>query len=91
MNQNKENIPLVEKYRPTNFENIVLDPLNKQIFKNIYHKICKTCFITSNPIPLKMMLKKMDLIENDFVRLPLKIPTKDQKVLDEIKNILLNI
>lgn len=54
-------------------------------------KICKTCFITSNPIPLKMMLKKMDLIENDFVRLPLKIPIKDQKVLDEIKNILLNI
>jgi len=58
---------------------------------NCIDKICKTCFITSNPIPLKMMLKKMDLIENDFVRLPLKIPTKDQKVLDEIKNILLNI
>ena len=25
----------VEKYRPTNFENIVLDPLNKKILKNI--------------------------------------------------------
>ena len=28
-------IPWVEKYRPTNFENIVLDPLNKQILTNI--------------------------------------------------------
>lgn len=30
-----ENIPWVEKYRPTNFENIVIDDLNKKIFKNI--------------------------------------------------------
>ena len=28
-------IPWVEKYRPNNFENIVLDPLNKQILTNI--------------------------------------------------------
>lgn len=28
-------IPWVEFYRPTEFENIVLDPLNKRIFKNI--------------------------------------------------------
>ena len=58
---------------------------------NQIDKICKTCFITSNPIPLKMMLKMMNLITNDFVRLPLKVPTKDQKVIDEIKYILLNI
>lgn len=30
-----ENIPWVEKYRPDNFNEIVLDPVNKQIFKNI--------------------------------------------------------
>jgi len=35
MNISKEFIPFVEKYRPTQFENIVLDPLNKQILKNI--------------------------------------------------------
>jgi DNA polymerase III delta prime subunit len=29
------NIPWVEKYRPTIFENIVLDPFNKQILQNI--------------------------------------------------------
>ena len=34
-NNNKEFIPFCEKYRPSDFEDIVLDPLNKQIFKNI--------------------------------------------------------
>jgi DNA polymerase III delta prime subunit len=29
------NIPLIEKYRPTNFEDIILDPLNRQLFENI--------------------------------------------------------
>jgi DNA polymerase III delta prime subunit len=29
------NIPWVEKYRPTIFENIVLDPVNKKIFQNV--------------------------------------------------------
>jgi replication factor C subunit 3/5 len=35
MNISKEFIPFVEKYRPTEFDNIVLDPLNKKILKNI--------------------------------------------------------
>jgi len=35
MNISKENIPFVEKYRPTHFDNIVLDPINKKILKNI--------------------------------------------------------
>jgi 4-hydroxy-tetrahydrodipicolinate synthase len=54
---------------------------------NKIDKVCKACFVTSNPIPLKMILKKMCLIENDYVRLPLKVPTKDQKVFDEINNL----
>lgn len=32
---NNNNPPWVEKYRPTEFENIVLDPINKRIFENI--------------------------------------------------------
>jgi len=32
------NIPWVEKYRPTDFENIILDPLNKRFFENIIKK-----------------------------------------------------
>jgi replication factor C subunit 3/5 len=35
MNINKEFVPFVEKYRPTLFEEIVLNPLNKIILKNI--------------------------------------------------------
>ena len=32
---NIENIPLMEKYRPSKFDDIVLDPINKTILKNI--------------------------------------------------------
>ncbi len=35
MYMNKDYIPWVEKYRPTNFENIVLCETNKRIFSNI--------------------------------------------------------
>ena len=35
MNIKNQFIPLVERWRPTNFEEIVLDPLNKKILKNI--------------------------------------------------------
>ena len=28
-------VPLVERHRPKQFDDIVLDPLNKQILKNI--------------------------------------------------------
>ena len=30
-----KNIPWVEKYRPTTFKNIVLDPINKRIFEKL--------------------------------------------------------
>ena len=32
---NKSGIPWVEKYRPTQFDDIVLSPINKSVFKNI--------------------------------------------------------
>ena len=34
----KTTIPWVEKYRPTQFEDIVLDPMNRKLFENILHK-----------------------------------------------------
>jgi replication factor C subunit 3/5 len=34
----KISIPWVEKYRPTQFANIVLDPLNRELFENIIQK-----------------------------------------------------
>jgi DNA polymerase III delta prime subunit len=42
MNHSSENIPWVEKYRPTNFKDIVLDEINKKFLLNI---------IESNHIP----------------------------------------
>lgn len=35
MKNNKNNIPWIEKYRPTNFDEIVLDKFNKRIFDNM--------------------------------------------------------
>jgi replication factor C subunit 3/5 len=35
MSISKTSIPWVEKYRPTQFDNIVLDPVNREIFENI--------------------------------------------------------
>jgi replication factor C subunit 3/5 len=37
-NKTITNAPWVEKYRPKNFDNIVLDPINRQIFTNILEK-----------------------------------------------------
>lgn len=38
LNLKKEFIPFVEKHRPAHFDDIVLDPLNKKILKNIIEK-----------------------------------------------------
>ena len=38
MSQEKSDIPWVEKYRPTHFDNIVLDPINRTLFEKIIEK-----------------------------------------------------
>jgi replication factor C subunit 3/5 len=35
---NNANMPWIERYRPTKFDDIVLDPINKKIFENILKK-----------------------------------------------------
>ena len=35
---NGQSMPWVEKYRPTHFDGIVLDPLNREFFQNIIQK-----------------------------------------------------
>ena len=36
--ETKEDIPWVEKYRPTHFDDIVLDSINRKLFKQIIQK-----------------------------------------------------
>jgi replication factor C subunit 3/5 len=38
MNSANDQIPWIEKYRPTQFDHIVLDPLNREFFQNIIQK-----------------------------------------------------
>jgi len=38
MNNINSSIPWVEKYRPSQFDDIVMDPLNREIFQNILNK-----------------------------------------------------
>lgn len=55
---------------------------------NSIHVICNTCFITSNPVPLKMILKKMNLISSNKVLLPLKTPIGNEKIDDQIESVI---
>jgi 4-hydroxy-tetrahydrodipicolinate synthase len=55
---------------------------------NPIHVICNTCFITSNPVPLKMILKKMNLISSNKVLLPLKTPIGNEKIDDQINSVI---
>ena len=36
-NKQNTNMPWIERYRPTKFDDIVLDPMNKKIFENIIY------------------------------------------------------
>lgn len=52
---------------------------------NMIEHVAKTCFLTSNPVPLKMILYRMKLISSEYVRLPLVV-TKNQKIIQDIDN-----
>jgi replication factor C subunit 3/5 len=86
-------IPWMEAYRPTNFEDIVLDPLNKEILKNIIEKDSfpnllfygppgtgKTTTIINliNAYQLKTGVKKKDLI--------IHLNASDERGIDIIRN-----
>ena len=86
-------IPYVELYRPKNFENIVLDPLNKQILKNIIETSYfpnllfygppgtgKTTTIINliNAYQVKLNMKNKDLI--------IHLNASDERGIDIIRN-----
>jgi 4-hydroxy-tetrahydrodipicolinate synthase len=53
-----------------------------EVYNKIEH-VCKTCFITSNPVPLKMILYRLGYITSENVRMPLKVST-NPKIINEI-------
>jgi 4-hydroxy-tetrahydrodipicolinate synthase len=58
---------------------------NALIKYNSIEHIIKTCFVTSNPVPLKIILHKLGLTNFSNVRLPLVLP-KNQSIINEINN-----
>jgi replication factor C subunit 3/5 len=89
----KSGIPYVELYRPTQFEDIVLDPLNRQILKNIIDTSCfphlllfggpgtgKTTSIINliNAYQKKLNIKNKDLI--------IHLNASDERGIDIIRN-----
>jgi len=93
MSHNKEFIPFCEKYRPNNFEDIVLDPLNKKILKNIIETLYfpnllfygppgtgKTTTIINliNAYQNKLNVKNKDLI--------IHLNASDERGIDIIRN-----
>ena len=93
MTHNKEFIPFCEKYRPSDFEEIVLDPLNKQILKNIIDTLYfpnllfygppgtgKTTTIINliNAYQNKLNIKNKDLI--------IHLNASDERGIDIIRN-----
>ena len=93
MSHNKEFIPFCEKYRPNNFEDIVLDTLNKKILKNIIETLYfpnllfygppgtgKTTTIINliNAYQNKLNVKNKDLI--------IHLNASDERGIDIIRN-----
>jgi 4-hydroxy-tetrahydrodipicolinate synthase len=55
-----------------------------KIYNNLEH-VAETCFITSNPIPLKMILYRLGIVKYQHVRLPLVEP-KNDSLIKKINN-----
>ena len=50
-------IPWVEKYRPTNFDGLILDPLNRKILMNILEKtLFQICYFMDHQEQVKQLL-----------------------------------
>jgi 4-hydroxy-tetrahydrodipicolinate synthase len=69
----------------------ITNDYNKALQKyNKIEHIIKTCFITSNPVPLKMILFRLKLTTSEYVRLPLVV-TKNVKNVQDINDCVLQI
>lgn len=83
-------ISVVSNLIPSKIEEMCEEFLKGNIKKasNIHHryfKLIKNLFIETNPIPVKYILKKMKIIDDDELRLPLtRVSEENAKKLDSI-------
>ena len=88
-----DNRPWVEKYRPTRFEDIVLDPLNRKLLKNI---------VTQNKFPnllfygppgtgktttiINLINKYQEKYDQKYIGLKIHLNASDDRGIDVIRN-----
>jgi replication factor C subunit 3/5 len=90
---NKEFIPFCEKYRPNDFEEIVLDPLNKKILKNIintgyfpnllFYGPPGTGKTTTIIKLINAYQEKMNIVNKDLI---IHLNASDERGIDIIRN-----
>ena len=92
MNKNNS-IPWVEKYRPVNFDEIVLDPLNKQILKNIIDKSLFPNLLLYGPpgtgkttTVINLINSYQDKLNQKHKDLMIHLNASDERGIDIIRN-----
>ena len=92
MNMN-HSIPWVEKYRPIHFEDIVLDPLNKQFLKNIIHNSFFPNLLLYGPpgtgkttTIINLVNSYQELLKQKSKELMIHLNASDERGIDIIRN-----
>jgi replication factor C subunit 3/5 len=87
------NIPWVEKYRPTDFNNIILDKLNKQFFENIIKKrYFPNMLFYGQPgtgkttTIINIVNQFLNRTENEFNESIIHLNASDERGIDIIRN-----
>jgi len=93
MNLNNNSIPWVEKYRPTEFDSIVLDPLNKIILKNIIEKSFFPNLLLYGPpgtgkttTIINLVLSYQNVLNQKNKGLMIHLNASDERGIDIIRN-----
>jgi DNA polymerase III delta prime subunit len=93
INNNNISIPWVEKYRPTQFDDIVLDPINKTILQNIINRKCFPNLLLYGPpgtgktTTITNIINKYQHTHNEVNKgLIIHLNASDERGIDIIRN-----
>ena len=93
MNKSKSYIPWIEKYRPNNFSNIVLDPLNRQLMYNIIDKeYFQNLLFYGQPgtgkttVIINLISKYQEKMNQQHKGLMIHLNASDERGIDIIRN-----